>query len=160
MLPGYEAFGLKSAEPVTEKPVIGILEASAKIALERGTKFGVVTTGDGWIEPLTKANLEILSDDERIKFGGVVATGLGVLDFHGGHEDGKDSTEHVDPEERVGSVARGLVEKERVDVIVLGCAGMEGMDEAVLRGLAGMDKNVHVVDSVTASVQFMAKLLA
>lgn len=148
---------------MTEKPVVGILEASAKIALQEGQKFGVVTTGAGWIKPLTKANQEILSEAERARFGGVVATGLGVLDFHAetdGASGVENSTAGIHPEDKVAITARAFVEEANVDVIVLGCAGMEGMDDAIFKGLQGMDKKVQVVDSVTAAVKYMASLLA
>lgn len=139
---------------MTDKPVIGILEAGVTIALRKGDKFGVVTTGEGWVAPLTKANLECLSDDEKGKFVGVVATGLGVLDFHSEEVEAKEVTK------RIGNTAARLVEETGADVIVLGCAGMEGMEAAVLEGTTHAGKNVLVVDCVSAATELVCEKLA
>lgn len=150
---------LISRGPVTDKPVLGILEAGARMALREGHSFGVVTTGEGWIEPLTKANLEILDKGEKGKFAGVVATGLGVLEFH--PEEGKVDVgaqeEHV--HKRIGDAARKLAEAHHVDTIVLGCAGMEGMEQAILDGVAGMDRQIQVVDAVRAATELLCEEL-
>ncbi|KAF9518980.1 hypothetical protein BS47DRAFT_1337529 [Hydnum rufescens UP504] len=137
----------------TRKPVMGILEASVIEALTRGSKFGVLTTGVAWVAPLTKAILE-LSIVSKEAFAGVVATGLGVLDFHtSSGELGKDDA--VENNVRIG--AQTLVAKG-CNVIVLGCAGMEGMEDAVKAGIY-TSKEVRVVDGVRAGVEIIAKKL-
>lgn len=148
----------------TSKPVIGILEAGAKIALRRGRKFGVVTTGEGWVKPLSTANLASLSDEEKHRFAGVVATGLGVLEFHSGDRRADASDQpHVDDvqvHKRIATAAKKLAETHDVDVIVMGCAGMEGMGQAILDGVGNTGYSIYTVDSVSAAIELLFEELA
>ena len=141
---------------------MGILEASVKIALEKGNAFGVVTTGSSWIGPLTRAIKEVASSSKpsevigfEERFSGVEATDIGVLDFH--PVDGGDGAaeKQDDVEARVGAATRSLMMRG-ADVIVLGCAGMEGMGEAVQKGASTPPK---VVDGVTAGVELLIRAL-
>lgn len=129
---------------------MGILEASVIRGQDVG-KFGVVTTGPGWVNPLTRAINTLLVPTSR--FGGVVSTGLGVLEFHpeDGETDGK-------VYEKMGEAANKLVGEEGVDVICLGCAGMEGLDEKIREALP-KGKVVTVVDGVVAGVEILSGML-
>ena len=48
----------------------------------------------------------------------------------------------------------GLV-RDGAEVVLLGCAGMSGMDEAVMRGARTEGKNVCIVDGVRAGVELL-----
>lgn len=59
----------------------------------------------------------------------------------------------------VGQTALEIVQSTGVDVIVLGCAGMEGMEEAVMRGVENIGRKIQVVDCVQAAVELMMETL-
>lgn len=117
-------------------------------------RFGIISTADVWDPILTTAVREAIlgpSVAERV-FKGVETCGIDAGKLHG----------HGEVEERVKDAARRLVdgegrggvggegeEKGRVGVVVLGCAGMVGMEEWV-RGVAGPE--VRVVEGVRAGV--------
>ncbi|KAF8318673.1 hypothetical protein DL93DRAFT_321170 [Clavulina sp. PMI_390] len=142
----------------TSKPVMGILEAGAIIASRQAGKFGVITTGEGWVEPLNKANRLRTPREAEARFAGVYATGLGVLEFHGaGEEDPAAKAQHV--HDRIGQTALNLVHTEDVHTIILGCAGMEGMEQAVQDGLMKTGRDVNVIDSVQAATELLCERL-
>ncbi|KAJ7169642.1 Asp/Glu/hydantoin racemase [Mycena filopes] len=134
----------------THKPVIGILEASVAHALLCGHRFGIVSTGadlyryDRYVE--VRAVLGGSSD----KFAGMVASQLGVVELREG--------DRLDVEEKMKK-ASGRVAALGSDVIILGCAGMAGMEDVVKAGVreAGYGP-VRVVDGNKAGVEFVAAL--
>lgn len=146
---------------VVNKPVMSILEAGVKVALRDGGTFGVVTTGEGWIQPLTRANLDCLDESDKSTFMGVAATGLGVLEFHPNEdnmEGGQEARERV--HHRIASTSKRLAESNQVDTIILGCAGMEGMEKAILEGVTNVGYEIRVVDAVCAGTELLcAELL-
>lgn len=60
---------------------------------------------------------------------------------------------------KVGEAAATLVREKGVDAIVLGCAGMEGMEAAVMNGVRSSEKNIKVIDCVRAAVELMIERL-
>lgn len=146
---------LQLLDTATHKLVMGILEASVIDALARGSKFGVLTTGVSWVAPLTKVISELLGASKE-DFAGVVATGLGVLEFHtssSSHPQGKDDV----VKDNIRIAAQTLVGCGS-NVIVLGCAGMEGIEDVVKVGLSA-SREVKVVDSVRAGIDIITKKL-
>ncbi|KAL6715476.1 Protein dcg1 [Lecanora helva] len=161
LLPHHDAFLIACYSPhplipalkqKTKNPVIGIFEASVWAAVqllreEEEEVFGIVSTGDIWKEVLGSAVREDILGDDKAKrvFGGVECCGLDAGDLHGGGE--------VDVEGRVKEAARRLVDRTgregRVGVVVLGCAGMVGMEEWVREVVGG---EVRIVDGVRAGV--------
>lgn len=125
--------------------------------LAPGEKFGIVTTGDAWKELLERAVREdVLGREvsERV-FGGVECCGVDAGGLHGG--------EGV--ERRIKDASRILIgeregrkgDKERsVGVVILGCAGMAGM-ESWVKEVVG--EGVRVVDGVRAGVGILQGLV-
>lgn len=129
---------------LTDKPVIGIAEASMLVACVLGHAFSVVTTNKEW-EPL-------LWDAARHyglagRCASVRSTGMAVLDL-----------ETASPETTEGAIiaaARWAVEQDGADVICLGCAGMAGLDRKVSAAVG-----IPVVDGVVAALKMLEGIVA
>ena len=106
-----------------------------------GEKFGIISTGDIWKEVLSQAVRGEVLGAEKVGrvFAGVETCGLDAGELHGDGE----------VEGRVKDAAKRLVGVEGVGVVVLGCAGMVGMEGWVREVVGG---EVRVVDGVKAGV--------
>ena len=133
--------------------MIGIFEASIATALQLlNTKyscqerFGIVSTGKVWERLLERAVLGILGSGEgdmgkNERFAGVETTGLNATELH--------STPQAEVKGRIKEAARRLMVRGNVRVVILGCAGMAGMDEWVREEVS---RDVKIVDGVKAGV--------
>lgn len=115
---------------ISRKPVVGIGEASMKIASMLGHRFSVVSTAAHSIP-----NKEALIEKYHLQ--GLLAS---VRAPEGA---GKGKT----PEETYSRTARDAVRKDGAEVIVIGCAGMAGLDKR-LQGKLG----VPVLDGVACAL--------
>ena len=104
---------------ITEKPVLGIAEASIHLACLLGNKFSIVTTNDRW-GPLLHEAVRRYGVESRCA--SIRTTGLRVLDLEGGERT---------VEEAIEREARAAVKQDGAEVICLGCAGMSGFDKAL-----------------------------
>jgi allantoin racemase len=128
---------------ITEKPVLGIAEASIYVACMLGYKFSVVTTNREW-EPL-------LWDAVRhygmaVRCASVRSTGMPVL-----------ALESASPEETYRMIleaSRQALEKDGAEVICLGCAGMSGLDKQLEAEL-----HIPVVDGVVSALKLLEGLV-
>ncbi|KAK0721164.1 Asp/Glu/hydantoin racemase [Lasiosphaeris hirsuta] len=143
--------------------VTGIFEASILASLSLlmtpplntapPTKWGIVTTGKFWEDHLTQGVNTFLGTDTSSvndKFAGVESTGLTAGDFHGG----------VDPSvirQKLKDATKRLLSKGAVDCVVMGCAGMAGLEEIIR--LAAIEQygqeqgsQVFIIDGVKAGV--------
>ncbi|MCJ1399643.1 hypothetical protein MMC11_002845 [Xylographa trunciseda] len=156
----YSRHGLVTAlRGLTAAPVVGIFEASVTAALQmldleyERQQFGIVSTGKVWEELLGNAVgllLGTLSAGEGPygRFAGVETTGLNATELH--------SAEQEEVKRRIQGAVRRLVENGTVRVVLLGCAGMVGM-EGWVREIVG--KEVRVVDGVKAGVGALQGLI-
>ncbi|CAK7226403.1 Protein dcg1 [Sporothrix bragantina] len=147
----------------TKVHVTGIFEASLVTALtllpaypfggpNTSTKtWGIVTTGKFWEQHLTDGAAAFLGHQggpQSSKFAGVYSTGLDAGDFHGG----------VSPEvirAKLKEATKGLLNSSDVGCIVMGCAGMAGLEEIIreaARDQYGEEagNRVFIVDGVKA----------
>lgn len=137
--------------------VTGIFEASVLTALSLlgpGETWGIVTTGKFWEKHLTDGVSGFLGADASIpksKFAGVESTGLNASDFHHG----------VDPavvRKKLKEATKRLLSKDGVSCIVMGCAGMAGLEEIIRdaaeeeRGKSFAYADLHVIDGVRAGI--------
>lgn len=160
--------------------VTGILEASITATLpllspseDRGGGGGVggggggggwaiVTTGQFWEAHLgdaARAYLGQSSDAPNARFRGVFTTGLTAGDFHGGG---------VSPETiraRLAEATRRLLRAAPpVDCVVMGCAGMAGLED-IIRAAAVDEygperaRGVYVVDGVQAGIGVLEQMV-
>ena len=129
---------------ITDKPVLGIAEASMLTACMLGRKFSVVTTNREW-EPLLEDAVSHYGLAERCA--SVRSTGMAVL-----------ALENAAPEEtdaQIIQAARQAVEEDGAEVICLGCAGMAGLDQKVAAAVG-----VPVVDGTVSALKLLEGLVA
>jgi allantoin racemase len=121
---------LNAAREVTAKPVIGIGEASMKLASFLGHNFAVVTTHQhsipGKLRQVRAYHLQDLMVTIRAP------------------EEGEEGWADAD---LFMELSRRAVEENAAEVIVLGCAGMASMDRKIQEAL-----NVPVLDGVVCAL--------
>jgi allantoin racemase len=133
---------IEGIREATDIPTLGIMEAAILYALPLGAKFSIVTTSPRW-KPLLEEGVSMLGVERRCA--SVRSSGLAVLDL-----------ERLPSEQvcaRLAEEAYAAVRQDGAEVLVLGCAGMAGLEDTVARA-AG----VPVVDSVRAGVTMAAAL--
>lgn len=124
---------------ITDKPVIGIAEASMLMASMIGYKFSVVTTNEEWV-PLLWDAVHHYGLAERCA--SVRSTGLQVLEL--------ESKSDAEINSLMLDVSRKALDEDRAEVICLGCAGMSGLDKDLEPQLG-----VPVVDGVVAALKLV-----
>jgi len=143
--------------------VTGIFEASVLTCLSLlrpGKKWGIVTTGKFWEEHLSVGVNHFLGTEAHganSKFAGVETTGLTAGDFHGG----------LDPEvvrQKLRDATGRLLEQGDVECVVMGCAGMAGLEEiirsvAVDKYGAAEAKQLLVIDGVRAGLGLLEQMM-
>jgi allantoin racemase len=133
---------IEGIREATDVPTMGIMEASVLCALPLGSRFGIVTTSPRW-QPLLGEGLKLLGVESRCA--SVRSSGLAVLDL--------DRLPREEVCARLADEARTAVEQDGAEVILLGCAGMAGLQEAVASAV-----HVPVVDAVWAGVTMVGAL--
>ncbi|KAI0785703.1 Asp/Glu/hydantoin racemase [Abortiporus biennis] len=171
----YDAFLVAcfSAHPLTRVlrdhtrvPVLNIFEASLLHARALALPFGIVTTGKYWEETLTNGVREFFLGEKRDGLGvhhsegdeigqvrgfvGVRSTGLNASELHSTPKDVVDW--------RIVEASAQLV-RAGAQVIILGCAGMAGMESAVRTGAKNEGKEVRIIDGVRAGVVLLEGLV-
>ncbi|KAI9835983.1 MAG: hypothetical protein M1837_003550 [Sclerophora amabilis] len=142
----------------TDIPIVSILEASVLAALPLlstshkdpsapTSRFGIVSTGKIWAGLLPQAVEEFLGGPSA-RFAGVETTGMSAAELH--------RLSKTDVETRMVKATQKLMQRGGVDVVLLGCAGMVGLEETV-REAAG--EGIFVVDGVKAGVGTLVGLV-
>eukprot|EP00756_Hemistasia_phaeocysticola_P058160 Hpha_TRINITY_DN34778_c0_g1::TRINITY_DN34778_c0_g1_i1::g.178096::m.178096/K16841/hpxA; allantoin racemase len=132
-----------AARELLECPVVGIYEAGCLTATLLGDKFSVVTTNARW-KPLLEHGAVRLGFASRMA--SVRTTDTPVLALEG---DGAAAVL-----DRVIDQAKAAVRDDGAEVIVLGCAGMTGLEEALAR-----EVRVPIVDPARSGVELCASLV-
>lgn len=138
---GFGEHGREGLQELFDVPVVDITDAAAHVASLIGRKYSVVTTLDRTV-PLIEDRLILSGLAGRCA--SVRASGLGVLELE-------------DQDRAIAAIvgeAQFAVEQDRAEVIILGCGGMAGLEEAV-REATG----VPVVDGVAAAVALAEGLI-
>lgn len=133
---------IDAARELTRKPAIGIAEASMALASLVGHRFSIVTTSPRW-KPMLEDAVRQYGYETRCA--SVRASGLAVLDL--------EALPHEQVVETLVEDARRAVMDDGAEAIVLGCAGMAGLDARVRAAL-----DVPVVESVAAGVTLALSL--
>ena len=134
--------GLHAARELASGPVIGIAEAAFHAATLVATGFSVVTT-------LTRTC--VIAEHLVLQYGferrckGIHGTDIAVLDL----DDPKTGAF-----DRILEASRSALERDRSGAIVLGCAGMADLCEALQQRLG-----VPVIDGVAAGVKLAEALV-
>ncbi|KAI0685582.1 Asp/Glu/hydantoin racemase [Cytidiella melzeri] len=130
-------------------PVLNIFQASILHARMLSLPFGIVTTGKYWVPVLQKATESFFTG--RIEdFVGVRSTGLSAIELH--------SKPHEEVHRRIADATADLV-GHGARVLIMGCAGMSGMEEAVQAGAKSKGLQVTVIDGVRAGVVLLEGLV-
>ncbi len=140
----YDPFLLEARE-ITEKMVITApAESAMSLALSLGTKFSIIVGRDKWI-PVMEENVEKYGFRKRLA--SFRSVGLGVLEFHEDEEKTR---------QRLIREAKYAVEKDRAEVIILGCTIQYGFYRELQEEIG-----VPVIDAVLAPfkrAEFMVEL--
>jgi allantoin racemase len=141
VLAGFGEHGREGARELLDVPVVDITEAAAHLACLLGRRYGVVTTLDrscGLIEDsLHAAGVGQHCVD-------VIGAGLGVLEL----------ADEVRTASALVTAAR-RVRDRGAEVLVLGCAGMTGLDRRISAELG-----IPVIDGVAAAVRLAESLVS
>ena len=129
---------------VTDKPVMGIAEATMYVACMLGYKFSVVTTNDEW-GPLLWDAVRRYGLAERCA--SVRTTGMPVLALEASSEE--------ETAAMILDAAHKAVNQDGAEVICLGCAGMSGMDKSLEQAIG-----VPVLDGVVCALKLLEGLVA
>lgn len=140
---GFGEHGREGLQELLDVPVVDITEAAAQLAMLLGHRYSVVTTLDRTV-PLIEDRLLLAGLHTRCA--SVRASGLSVLEL----EESPERTVRV-----IAAEARRAVEEDRAEVIVLGCGGMAGLQEAVHAATGG----APVIDGVAAAVKLAESLV-
>jgi allantoin racemase len=127
---------------ITDKPVLGIADASMYLACMLGYKFSIVTTNDEW-GPLLWDAVKHFGLADRCA--SVRTTGMAVLALESGEQD---------TTAQIRETARKAVEQDGAEVICLGCAGMTGLDKELEAALG-----VPVIDGVVGALKLLEGML-
>ncbi|EGY16681.1 uncharacterized protein VDAG_07845 [Verticillium dahliae VdLs.17] len=150
---------------VGSKPVVGIFDASILAALQLvgpSTRFGIVTTGVAYEELLYEGVKHLLRRDKEVfaKFGGVAASGVGLMDLQPGSEAGA-------REKVMDATCRLLATKEgedNIEVVSMGGVILSGMEPWVHEGselALGVEagRRIKVIDQLLAGLLTLDALL-
>ncbi|MFF3646039.1 aspartate/glutamate racemase family protein [Streptomyces sp. NPDC002564] len=143
VLAGFGEHGREGARELLDVPVVDITEAAAHLACLLGRRYGVVTTLDRARGPI-EDSLHAAGVAQHCA--AVVGTGLGVLDLGNPADDERTLRAFLAAAERARDAG--------AEVLVLGCAGMTGLQQAV-----GDKLGMPVVDGVGAAVRLAESLV-
>jgi allantoin racemase len=122
---------------ITQKPVVGIGEASMKIASMLGHKFSVISMTEQSIP-----NKEALIRKYHLQ--DALASVRAPIEEH----------KNLNEEERYLETSKLAIDEDWAEVIVLGCAGMTGMDKKLEKELG-----VPVLDGVISALIILIGLI-
>jgi allantoin racemase len=140
---GFGEHGREGLQELLNVPVVDITEAAAHLAHLVGHRYSVVTTLDRAV-PLIEDRL--LLAGLHAHCASVRASGLSVLELEESHDRAVSA---------IVDQAKQAVEKDRAEVIVLGCGGMAGLDTAVRAATSA-----PVVEGVAAAVKLAESLVS
>lgn len=135
--------GIEAAREITQRPVVGIAEASMYVANMLAAKWSVVTTTHR-VRDMVEKTVQKTGIGDRCA--SVRTTDLAVLDTENDRNGTLKALIHV------GNLA--LIE-DGAEALCLGCAGMSGLDRQLEAALG-----VPVVDAVAAAVKLAESLVS
>ncbi|KAL1897269.1 hypothetical protein Cpir12675_002373 [Ceratocystis pirilliformis] len=163
---------LANKDRTQKAPVTGIFEASVLDAHRRAIaahststsdekheipRWGIVTTGKFWEKHLAEGVADYLQiePDQNPYFAGVFSTGLNAGDFH-----------NIEPdtvEQRLCQAVERLLDVGNVQSIVMGCAGMAGLEDiirsAIARKYGDKSKDVVIIDGLRSGLTKLAAIV-
>lgn len=154
--PDLQVTGIFEASIAATLPLLRRKPGAASGGGGGGGGWGIVTTGQYWESHLTSAVKQFLGQSEDAAsnnkwFRGVFTTGLNAGDFHG------PGVSPATIRDKLSDATRRLLRTGGVDCVVMGCAGMAGLEQIIREacveeyGEEGA-KSVYIVDPVRAGV--------
>ena len=128
---------------ITDKPVLGIAEASMYVACMLGHKFSVVTTNEER-EPLLLDAVQHYGLSDRCA--SVRSTRMPVLAL--------EEASSAETSQMILNIAQQVIAEDDAEVICLSCAGMAGMDKELQEKLG-----VPVLDGVACALKLLEGLV-
>ncbi|OXM44748.1 Asp/Glu/hydantoin racemase [Amycolatopsis thailandensis] len=141
VMAGFGEHGREGAREMLDVPVVDITEAAAHLACLLGRRYGVVTTLDRTCA-LIEDSLHTSGVAQNCVC--VLGAGLGVLELTDEHRT-----------ESALLTAGRRARDAGAEVLVLGCAGMTGLDRRISAML-----DIPVIDGVAAAVRLAESLVA
>lgn len=138
----FDDTGLDAARCITDKPVLGIGEAAYRVASMLSNKFSVVTTLSRSVPALEHNLLRYGLERQCIK---VRASDIPVLSLE---------AEESDAVSQISQHISLAVEQDKAEAIVLGCAGMVDLADAL-----SAQFGIPVLDGVTCAVSICEGLI-
>lgn len=138
----FDDTGLDAARCITDKPVLGIGEAAYRVASMLSNKFSVVTTLSRSVPALEHNLLRYGLERQCIK---VRASDIPVLSLE---------AEELDAVSQISQHISLAVEQDKAEAIVLGCAGMVDLADAL-----SAQFGIPVLDGVTCAVSICEGLI-
>lgn len=142
---------VRSLAQHTTKPILGIMQATLLYSFgnQRFRKLIVITSTSGWLPLLDEATTQFAGSGKfpEARFYKSRALDVLVLNL-------SDSSEFEKIADRVGHILRENGQSEPIDCVLLGCAGMAGLDAKLRQRFP----DVEFIDSVKAGVSFLRSL--
>lgn len=135
----HSDIGVDVLRELTVKPVIGIGEASMLFALPLGHKFSILSLKEKKI-PQKEDQVKRYGLENRCA--SIRATGLGVV------------ATYQDKKEKLLEAGFKAVKEDGAEVLILGCAGMAGLDKEIEKIIG-----VPVIDGVVSALLLMEGFL-
>lgn len=136
----------------TDKPILGIMQATLLYALLNPSvrKLFILTSVNEWEPLLDKAITDFVGANEfpSKKFQKTKGLDVSVLSLSDPEEYSKIST-------RVSDILAKEYADDNINCVLLGCAGMAGLDEKLHESFPG----VQFIDSVKVGVEFLTGLI-
>lgn len=128
---------------ILTQPVVGIMEASLRLAAMIGHSFSIITSGDRAVSMFTRGVRAFGMQDHCAS---IRSTSTPVLAL--------DSEHKADTSQLILNEARRAMAEDKAEVISLGCAGMVGLAEKMTKELG-----IPVIDGVAAGVKVIEALV-
>lgn len=139
---------VQSLAQITKKPVLGIMQATLLFALLKpDTKLFILTSTSDWEKVLDKGIMDFVGTDEFPKKRFSPTRGLNV-----------NVTSLADAEQfaKIYKVTKNILDEYHdVKCVLLGCAGMAGLDQKLGNSFPG----IRFIDSVKIGIQFLESLV-
>ncbi|KAI9632180.1 Asp/Glu/hydantoin racemase [Dioszegia hungarica] len=141
---------LSTLHPDRTIPILGMFHAGVASALLTPMPFGIIATGTGDKPNLVLATANFLGSSSSTRFAGVLTSGLAITELQDGDQ--------ARVERGMRETAGRLVD-QGAGTIILGCAGMSGMDGWVIDAAKEKGKSVRVVDGARGGVEMLVGMI-
>lgn len=130
---------IAAVREITNKPVLGIAEASMHMACMLGHRFSIVTSTDSWV-PILSDHVKNFGLSDRCA--SIRAVGLPILSA--------EAAGRANAFASISQTCKDVLEQDGAEVICLGSAGMTGMDREIQQELG-----IPVLDGVACALKFL-----